>query len=85
MIRVIIEQAGQDFFLSGNNNPDSLRAERTIIAQKATKNANVIGFATQVLQVPKKLIRYQIIATETIMLVRYANTLNNCGEPVLDI
>ena len=56
-----------------------------IITQNATKNANVIGFAVQVLQVAKKLIRYQIMATETMMLVRYANTLNSGGEPVPDI
>ena len=85
MIREIIEQTGQDFFLSGNNSSESLRAESTIIAQNAIKNANVKGFAAQVLQVKKKLIRYQIIATETMMLVRYANTLNNGGEPVPDI
>jgi hypothetical protein len=85
MIREIKEQTGQDFFLPGNNSPDSLKAESTMIAQNATKKTNVIGFAAQVLQVTKKLIIYHIIATETMMLVRYANTLHNGGEPVPDI
>jgi hypothetical protein len=85
MILEINEQAGQGFFLAGNNRSDSLRAESTIIAQNATKKTKVRGFAAQVLQERKKLIRYQIMATETMMLVRYANTLNNGGEPVPDI
>ncbi|HUT37703.1 MAG TPA: hypothetical protein VMW77_00170 [Methanoregula sp.] len=62
-----------------------MRPESTIIAQNATKKAKVKGFAAQVLQVKKKLIRYQIIATETMMLERYANTLHKGGEPVPDI
>ena len=62
-----------------------MKPESTIIAQNATKKAKVKGFAAQVLQERKKLIRYQIIATETMMLVRYANTLHNGGEPVPDI
>ena len=70
MILEINEQTGQDFFLAGNNSPYSLRAESTIIVQNAIKKINVKGFAAQVRQVTKKLIRYQIIATETMMLVR---------------
>jgi hypothetical protein len=85
MIREINKQAGQDFFLSGNNSVNSWRADSMMIAQNATKKINVIGFAAQVLQVTKKLIRYQIIATETMMVLRYASTLHNGGEPVPDI
>jgi hypothetical protein len=70
MIREINEQAGQDLFLSGNNSPKSLIPESTIIAQNATKKPKVNGFAVQVLQVTKKMIRYQIIAMEIMMLVR---------------
>ena len=85
MIRVIKEQAGQDFFLSGNSIPNSLKAEITIIARNATKKTKVNGFAVHVLQDKKKLIRYQIIATEITIFTRYANTLHNNGEPVSDI
>ena len=85
MIREIKEQAGQDFFLSGNSRPNSLKPEMRIITPNAKKKANVNGFAAQVLQERKELIRYQIMATETRMLVRYATTLNNDGEPFSDI
>lgn len=49
MIRVINEQAGQDFFLAGNSIPNSLYTEITIIAENATKKTYVKGFAVQVL------------------------------------
>jgi len=85
IIRVIKEQAGQDFFLSGNNIPNSLKADITIIAMNAIKKTKVNGFAVHVLQERKKLIRYQIIATDTMMFTRYANTPHNGGEPVSDM
>ena len=85
MIRVIKEQAGQDFFFSGNSIPYSLNEEITIIARNAIKKTKVKGFAVHVLQDKKKLMRYQIMATEITIFTRYANTLNNGGEPGSDI
>jgi hypothetical protein len=82
MIREINEQAGQDFFLSGKSIPKSLNAEIPIIARNAIKKTNVRGLALHVLQETKKLIRYQIIATEIMIFTRYASTLHNSGEPV---
>jgi hypothetical protein len=38
-----------------------------------------------VLQDKKKLMRYQIIATDTMMFTRYANTPHNGGEPDSDM
>lgn len=70
MIRLIIEQAGQDFFFSGNSIPNNLNAEITIIARNATKKTKVNGFTVQVLQDKKKLMRYQIIATDRMMFTR---------------
>jgi hypothetical protein len=85
MIRVIKEQAGQDFFRSGNRIPNSLKAESTIIARNATKKNHVKGFAVQEVQEKMKMMRYQIIATDTMMFTRYANTPHNGGEPVSDM
>jgi hypothetical protein len=85
MMRVIIEQAGQPFFLSGNSITNNLKAEITIIARNAIKKTKVKGFAVQVLHEKKKMMRYQIIATEIMIFTRYANTLHNGGEPVPDI
>ena len=85
MIRVINEQAGQDFFLSGNSIPKSLNEEIAIIARNAIKKTKVRGFAVHELQEEKKLIRYQIIATEITIFTRYANTFHNGGEPGSDI
>jgi hypothetical protein len=85
MIRVINEQAGQDFFLSGNSIPNSLKAENRIIARNATKKTKVIGSAVHELQEKMKMMRYQIIATDTVMFTRYANTPHNGGEPVSDM
>jgi hypothetical protein len=82
---VINAQAGQDFFLSGNNSLKSLNEEIAIIARNAIKKTNVRGCAVHVLQRKTKLIRYQIIPTEIMMLVRYANTFHNGGEPDSDI
>jgi hypothetical protein len=82
---VIKEHAGQDFFFSGNSIPNSLKAEITIIARNAIKKKNVNGFAVHVLQEKKKLIRYQIIATEITIFTRYANTPQNGNEPGSDI
>jgi hypothetical protein len=82
---VIKEHAGQDFFFSGNNIPNSLKAEITIIARNAIKKKNVNGFPVHVLQEKKKLIRYQIIATEITIFTRYANTPQNGNEPGSDI
>ena len=82
---MINAQAGQDFFLSGNNIPKSLNEEIAIIARNAIKKTSVSGCAVHVLQVKTKSIRYQIMPTEIMMLVRYANTFHNCGEPDSDI
>jgi hypothetical protein len=82
---VINAQAGQDFFLSGNNIPKSLNEEIAIIARKAIKKTNVRGCAVHVLQVKTKLIRYQITPIDSMILVRYANTFHNGGEPDSDI
>jgi hypothetical protein len=67
---VIREQAGQDFFLSGNNIPNSLKMDITIIARNAIKKTKVNGFAAHVLQEIKKFIRYQIIAMEMMIFAR---------------
>ena len=85
MIRVINEQAGQDFFLSGNSIPKSRNEEIPIIARNAIKKTKVKGFAVHVLQEKKKLIRYQIIPMEMMIFARYANTPHNGGEPDSDI
>jgi hypothetical protein len=85
IIRDIKEQAGQDFFLSGNNIPKSLNEEIAIIARNAIKKTKVNGFAVHVLHEKKNLIRYQIIAIEMMVFARYANTFHNCGEPDSDI
>jgi hypothetical protein len=85
MKRVINEQAGQDFFLSGNSIPKSRNEEIAIIARNATKKTKVIGSAVHVLQEKMKMMRYQIIATDTMIFTRYANTLHNGGEPGSDI
>ena len=82
---MINAQAGQDFFLSGNNIPKSLNEEIAIIARNAIKKKNVNGFAVNVLQEKKKLIRYQIIPMEMMIFERYANTFHNGGEPDSDI
>ena len=82
MIREINEQAGQDFFLSGKSIPKSLNAEIPIIARNAIKKTNVRGLAVHVLHKKKKMMRYQIIATEIMIFTRYASTLHNGGEPV---
>ena len=82
---MIKEQARQDFFLSGNNIPNSLKADITIIARNAIKKTKVNGFAVHVLQEKKKLIRYQIIAMEMMIFARYASTFHNGGEPDSDI
>ena len=72
IIRDIKEQAGQDFFLSGNNIPKSLNEEIAIIARNAIKKTKVNGFAVHVLHEKKNLIRYQIIAIEMMVFARYA-------------
>jgi hypothetical protein len=82
---VIIVQAGQDFFLSGNNIPKSLNEEIAIIARNAIKKINVRGFAVHVLQEKKKFIKYQIIPMEMMIFARFANTFHNGGEPDSDI
>ena len=82
MIREINEQAGQDLFLSGKSIPKSLNAEIPIIARNAIKKTNVRGLAVHVLHKKKKMMRYQIIATEIMIFTRYASTLHNGGEPV---
>ena len=82
---MINAQAGQDFFLSGNKIPKRLNEEIAIIARNAIKKTNVRDCAVHVLQVNAKLMRYQIITTEIMMLVRYANTFHNGGEPDSDI
>ena len=85
IIRDIKEQAGQDFFLSGNNIPKSLNEEIAIIARNAIKKTKVNGFAVHVLHEKKKLIRYQIIAIEMMIFARYAKTFHNGGEPDSDM
>ncbi len=82
---MINEQAGQDFFLSGNSIPKSLNEEIAIIARNAIKKTKVRGFAVHELQEKMKMIRYQIIATEITIFTRYANTFHNGGEPGSDI
>jgi hypothetical protein len=80
IILAIMEHTGQDFFLPANNSLKSSKPLSTRIKPNPMKKTYVNGLATHVLHEDKKRIRYQIIATERIMLARHPSTAHNGGE-----
>ena len=79
------EHIGQFFFLSENKSVNSSKPESAIIAPNPTKMTYTNGRAAQVLHEDKKILRYQIMPTDKMMLPRDPSTAHKGGAAVSDI
>jgi hypothetical protein len=79
------EHTGQDFFLSENRSLNNSNPESTMITPNAMITMTANGRAGQVLHEDKKMRRYQIMPTDTMMLPSEPSTAHKGGAPVSDI